>query len=188
MPDPRVIRERYCATAPGYDELYREEQLEKYRLVFTRVSPRGVIADIGAGTCLLEEFLARERLLDKVGYIVALDLTDCMLRLCKDRIRRIRLSHLTDIVVGEATRLPLRDHSIDYSFAFTVYDLTEDARRAVDEMVRVTRVIGVYTLLKRVEKRRLTTECQVYIGETDKDVACLPRALRDNYLDARVVQ
>ena len=180
MPNPKIIREKYCATAPGYDELYREEQLEKYEVALSRVTPRGVLADIGGGTCLFEEFLSHRGIIGRLSYVVVLDLTDCMLFLCRRRIRALRLDHLVDLVVAEATRLPLREKCIDYSYAFTVFDLTESVDRAVSEMVRVTRVRGVYTLLKKAERRRLASACQVYIGETDKDVICLPRALQED--------
>ncbi len=187
MPDPRIIREKYCATAPGYDELYREEQLEKYRLVLSKIRPQGSLADIGAGTCLFEEYLSGEGVIGKLSYIVALDLTDCMLFFCKRRVYNLGLGFLMDIVVAEATRLPLRDKSVDYAFAFTVFDLTDNVERAIEEMVRVTRVTGVYTLLKRAERRRLTSMCQIYIGETDKDVACLPRAFHNDEFEAGVI-
>lgn len=186
MPDPRIIREKYCITAPSYDELYREEQVAKYSLVFSYITPSGILADIGAGTCLLEEYMLEEGMLREVSYLVALDLTDCMLSLCKKRVIEHRLYHLVDIVVAEATRLPIRDKSIDYTFAFTVYDLTPDLDRAVEEMVRVTRRLGFYTLLKRAERRRLSSGCQVYLGETDKDVICLPRALHKDKLKTSI--
>ncbi len=184
MPDPRIIREKYCATAPGYDELYSAEQLEKYRVILSRVEPHGVLADIGAGTCLFEDYLLRAGILEHIKYVVALDLTECMLSLCRDRLEKLGLLHLVDLVVCDAEHLPLRDKAVDYSFAVTVFDLAMRPERAISEMVRVTRRVGIYTLLKRAEAHRLYSLCEVYMGETDKDVVCSPRTLYKNYDDA----
>ena len=186
MPDPRVIRERYCATAPGYDELYSQEQREKYKVICSSLRPRGVLADIGAGTCLFEEFLTESGLVGGLRYVVALDLTDCMLELCRARLAKLRLLHLVDIVVADAEHLPLRSKCVDVSVAVTVFDLAASPEAAIREMVRVTRGRGVYTLLRRVEARRLYSLCEVYLGETDKDVVCSPRALHERGDDARV--
>ncbi len=186
MPDPARIREKYCATSSGYDELYGDEQRRKYELVFKSHSPRGVILDIGAGTCLLLEYLYARNLLHRVAYYIALDLTPCMLESCAKRINSYRLNHLVDIVEADASHLPLRDKSVDESYAFTVFDLLPEPREGVKEQVRVTRSLPIYTLLKKVERLRRASLCEHYIGETDKDVICLPRATREHYKEARV--
>ncbi len=179
MPDPARIREKYCATSSGYDELYGDEQRRKYELVFTSHAPRGTILDVGAGTCLLLEYLYIRGLLRKVAYYIALDLTPCMLESCARRVNEYRLGHLVDIVEAEASHLPLRDKSVDESYAFTVFDLLPDPQQGIEEQVRVTRGTPVYTLLKKVERLRKASLCERYIGETDKDVVCLPRAARE---------
>jgi len=190
LPDPRIIREKYCITAGGYDELYGEEQREKYNVVFSSHPPRGTLLDIGAGTCLLLEYLDSKRLLGDVSYYIALDLTICMLYFCARRVRKLGVGHLVDIVEAEATRLPLRDKSVDESYAFTVFDLALSVEDAVREQVRVTRRYAVYTLMKKVEARRRASMCERYIGETDKDIVCVPNALawalNQNNLDARI--
>ncbi|AEM39506.1 Methyltransferase type 11 [Pyrolobus fumarii 1A] len=180
MPDPRIIRDKYCSTATGYDELYREEQFEKYEVVFNEHRPKGVVADVGAGTCLLEEYFVTRNILSSVLYILALDLTPCMLDLCRERLSKLNVMHLVDIVECDAVHLPLRDNSVDESYAFTVFDLVSDAEKAIREQVRVTRKRAIYTLLKRAEAHRRFSLCQRYHGETSKDVICSPRAFNSN--------
>ncbi len=177
MPDPRVIREKYCATAGGYDELYGEEQRDKYSVIFTRHAPRGVILDIGAGTCLLAEYLFRQGLLRGIKYYIALDLTPCMLYFCKRRVKMLRLEHIVDMVEGEVMHLPLRGKSVDESYSVTVFDLVSSVAAAIGEQVRVTRHYAIYTLLKKVEHRRRVSMCERFVGETDKDVICMPAKL-----------
>nr|MEB3844198.1 hypothetical protein [Desulfurococcales archaeon] len=66
------IREKYEATAQGYDELYRAEQYEKYFAALRRVPPSGRVLDAGCGTGLLIEFLALQGLLHNVEEYVCL--------------------------------------------------------------------------------------------------------------------
>jgi len=186
VPNPQVIREKYCITASGYDELYAEEQLRKYDVVFRAHTPSGTLLDIGAGTCLLLEYLVARRKHLKVKYYIALDLTPCMLGLCRRRVEALKLGYLVDIVEAEASHLPLRDNSVDESYAFTVFDLLYKPEKGIAEQVRVTRRIPVYTLLHRVEASRRFSLCGASIGATDKDVICLPRASYKVYYDTSI--
>ncbi len=152
-----AVRERYNITYLSYDELYREEQFSKYRLALGLLNKdliKGRVIDVGCGTALLLEFLSNylNGILTNIQYYVCLDIAANMLRLARDRIHRLGYDYLTDLVEGDAQQLPLRDVTFDVSFSFTVFTLLDNPEQGVNEMVRVTRSIAIYSLLKKGQR------------------------------------
>ena len=169
----RVIRERYEATATGYDELYRAEQYEKYAATLPRVPPRGVVLDAGCGTGLLAEYMRATGLLDRVDLYICLDYSGAMLG-----VARWRLSILCPgkclLVEADVQRLPLADASVDVAYSFTVLDLVDDMEAALRELARVTRGPVVVSLLKKLPyKDRLLGGPHRILAVTSKDVVFL---------------
>jgi ubiquinone/menaquinone biosynthesis C-methylase UbiE len=164
-----VIRERYEATCMGYDELYGEEQWEKYEAALPLVPPRGWVLDAGCGTALLAEYMRERGLLDSVEAYVCLDYSGCMLRLAARRLRRI-LPGRGLIVEGNVEMLPFPDASFDVVYSFTVLDLVDDLRAAARELVRVSRGPVVVSLLRRLPYKNLLLARHPPIAVTSKDV------------------
>ncbi len=164
-----VIRERYEATAKGYDELYRAEQYEKYSVALRRVPPRGRVLDAGCGTGLLAEYMRLTGYLDRVDLYVCMDYSWNMLE-----IARWRLSHICPgrcvAVEGNVLEIPFGDESFDAVYSFTVLDLVDSVRRAVGELRRVSRGPVVVSLLKSLpHKDLLLLEGYPLLGTTSKD-------------------
>jgi len=55
----RELVDRYEAGCEAYDELYLSEQLEKYEAALRLLRPRGRVVDVGCGTGLLVEYMAK---------------------------------------------------------------------------------------------------------------------------------
>jgi len=139
----------YDVPAEGYNELYGEEQLEKYSAIISELG-RGfgeisVVADVGCGTGLLGEYL---RSLGFDGIYVGIDLALERLEFAK---RRADSSWM--LIQADAEHLPLRSRSIDLVACVTVIHLL-DVERAIREILRVSRGYLAVTLLgKRLDLR-----------------------------------
>ncbi len=143
-----LIRLKYDTTAEGYDELYREEQFEKYRFVVRSVE--GAVLDSGCGTALLLEYLSLAGYLSQVKYYVCLDFSEGMLGVARRRVKVLNMDVLVDFVQADVEYLPLRGCVVDYSFSVTVLSLLEYPQQAVRELARVTRRSAIFTLLNKV--------------------------------------
>lgn len=140
------LAERYEAGAEAYDELYGQEQLEKYRAALPLLRPRGRILDVGCGTGLLLEYMASEGLLDSVEKLVCLDVSASMLERARARASRL-CPDTCLVVVGSAEALPFRDRAFDAAYSFSVINLLEDPEAAASEVARVS-ASSLVTLLK----------------------------------------
>jgi len=164
-----IIRERYEATCMGYDELYGEEQFEKYEVVINRYGVSGRILDAGCGTALLAEYLRERELLDRVDSYVCLDYSGCMLSIARRRLQRLLPKrHL--VLEGNVEKLPFPPAYFDFVYSFTVLDLVDDIEEALAELSRVARGPVIVSMLKKLPyKDRLLTRYPL-IAVTSKDV------------------
>jgi len=166
----KYMRERYNATATGYDELYREEQYEKYGATISYLAGVDRICDIGCGTLLLLEYLEGKGLAP--AYYVGVDLSPGMLRVASSKLRDSRLrgvAHLVDLVEADAEHLPLRAGSCTMAVSYTVIDLVERPEAMLAEMRRVAGRALVTSLKKAHRLRGRVVRPGRYFGETSKD-------------------
>ena len=176
-----LMRTRYNATAPGYDELYREEQYEKYRATLDILKGRETLCDIGCGTLLLAEFLSEQGIAGSLKYYVGLDLSPGMLEIALEKLRKgplRELSHIVDVVEADAEHLPLRDRSCSLSVSYTVVDLVEDPGKMLREASRIAPKAVVTSLKKAHRMKGALPRFGVYLGETGKDYIFLVAAER----------
>jgi ubiquinone/menaquinone biosynthesis C-methylase UbiE len=167
-----IARLKYNATASGYDELYRLEQLEKYKAVFVKLNLKlsgKLVLDDGCGTALLLEYLVETRNLPI--YYICLDLSNAMLVHARVRARSLLQDHMVELVEADAENLPLRDASVDYVLSFTVFMLLEDPGRGVMEATRVGRELVLYTVPRKLAHRIPVGTGVGLIGDVGKDVA-----------------
>lgn len=141
--DPRQIRRafgRAAATYEHHDVLQREVQgvLEE-RLAYYLDTPRHVL-DLGAGT---GRGSARLKQRYPKAQVIALDLAVPMLHEARKHSHwRRRFAR----VAGEATRLPLADHSIDLLHSNLCIQWCDDLAALFSECVRVLRPGGFLVL------------------------------------------
>ncbi|MGC8679200.1 MAG: class I SAM-dependent methyltransferase [Fervidicoccaceae archaeon] len=169
MATREVIR-RYDATAESYDELYQEEQGLKYisawKIIFKM---NGKLVDIGCGTLLFERFLKLYGIFDNFNYIVALDISENMLKVGLSKVRNDKeFERKIDVVRGDASRLPFRDSSFEYGVSFTVFTLLTSTVMGIMEMKRVVNIEGLFSLLKKFNRIQVDEDCRL-IAETEKD-------------------
>jgi len=165
-----VIRERYEATAKGYDELYRAEQYEKFSITLKKAPPRGRVLDAGCGTGLLMEYMYTAGYLDNVSLYVCLDYSREMLRIARWRLSRICPDKCI-VVEGNIMSLPFADRSFDYVYSFTVLDLVDSIEKAVTELIRVSSGQVIVSLLKNLPyKDLLLKKMYKIIAVSSKDV------------------
>ncbi len=169
-----IIRERYEATASGYDELYRGEQFEKYFTALRRIPPKGLILDAGCGTALLLEFMALHGLLTRITGYVCLDYSRAMLQTATTRIRVYCKTIPCTRIEANIENLPFRDKTFNTVYSFTVLDLVDNIQKAINELKRVSRGPIIVSLLKKLPyKNILIKKGYTLLGTTTKDAIFL---------------
>jgi len=132
----RII-EVFNAAAKGYDEWYAQPAgqvvLRTEAEMLDRVLPRGLGAEVGAGTCVFPSLLSRDR------EIVCVDPALGMLSLCRGRC-----PHL---LAGTAEEPPLRRGSLDFAYMVAVLEFLEDPGRALATLRDLLKRGGVLAVL-----------------------------------------
>ncbi len=95
------------------------------------------ILEIGPGTG--RTLVASARATGETGRVVGVDAAAGMCRESRNRVRRAAVDGRVTVVRGDATRLPLRDGSVDAASMTFVLELftDDDASRVLDECKRV---------------------------------------------------
>ena len=91
-------------------------------------------ADIGAGTGFVTEELVKNRV-----KVIAVDQSKAMLEEMKTKFGR---SDTIDYRIGDFNNLPIRDESVDYSFANMYLHHVDSPQAAIEEMARVLKPGG----------------------------------------------
>ncbi len=148
--------ELYNISSKTYDELYREEQYNKYGFVYKdyilpSISTKSTVLDMGCGTGLLLEYLSKKK---KSFYkYICIEPSSGMLShfIKKDLCRDPRIL----VIQGLWEVIPLRDDSIDYLYAFTVIDNVSNKEQAICETIRVLKERGsaIISFIKKLEDK-----------------------------------
>ena len=123
----------YDKIADGYDELYKEEQLEKVKILIENLQPRGLLLDVGAGSGICTK--AFEKYCD----CVALDPSEELLK-----------KYDGNKIVGKAEKIPFPDNYFDVVVSVTALHHA-NLKKALKEIFRVAKKdakIGI-TILKK---------------------------------------
>lgn len=123
----------YDKIAEGYDELHKEEQEKKLKIIKEHLKTKGLILDIGAGTGLSLKYFKN---------IVLLDPSEEMLKKAKGTK-----------VVAKVENIPFPDKTFDAVISVTALHHA-DIKKAVKEIKRVSKDNCKYafTILKRSKK------------------------------------
>lgn len=104
----------------------------------------GRIIEVGVGTGIsLPEYSRASR-------IVAVDLSDPMLEKARERVRKLRLTNVETVAVGDAEALNYPDESFDVVVAQYVITAVPNPERALDEFARLCRPGGEIVITTRV--------------------------------------
>jgi SAM-dependent methyltransferase len=103
-----------------------------------RVLEGQVVLDMGAGTGLDSVAIA-ERVGPK-GMVVLVDISPAMLKIARGRMRKVR--GVSEFIVANGSYLPFAERVFNGSFTFGSINTFGEKRRAIQELVRVTRIGG----------------------------------------------
>ena len=155
--------EYYNALSQSYDELYGEEQKLKNRLVVDLLIARRFrrILDIGCGTgAFLQAYPHYEE-------AVGIDLSREMLRKAREKnIRNVEL------IVGDASSLPIKDGSVDLIVSISVAEERSTLPRMVEEFERVaenqsTLALSVFSQGLSIESSSLAIHFTTKLSERE---------------------
>ena len=123
------VMKKYDMTSSNYDELYGEEQAEKYHVISNLIVNvagllGGKMLDAGGGTGTFYEYLYLQGLIGRNSYYVLFDMSIGMLERARLRISKLLKYNtpLVDIVRGDLAFLPFRGSSFDNIFSITVFN------------------------------------------------------------------
>lgn len=130
--DEHVADVEKLTDTPGF------RRLRQQILALARLTPEDRVLDIGAGTGLLALAAAPQ-----VRHVSALDISPAMCRRLRAKVTRLPRANV-DVLVADATELPLADQSADVVVSNYCFHHVSDAdkRRALDEITRVLRPGG----------------------------------------------
>lgn len=142
----REVIRKYDITSKGYDELYEDEQLDKYRLSFKNINDIGkTVLDVGCGTGLLYSFInSKKQQFRNMKMYVGVDISYGMLKKAKPKIGKGTI--LADLIRADADFLPFRGKIFDSVFAFTLLQNMPNPNVTCYELLRVLRDKGVLVL------------------------------------------
>jgi len=126
---------KYNTTSRGYDELYGEEQMEKYIEVMKEIEnlKDKVVLDIGCGTGIMEGMLIEAK------HIIGLDISIEMIKIAKGKYGKY---YNISWVNADAENLPIKSESIDLSLMITVIQNTPNPLNALGEIERTLKLEG----------------------------------------------
>ncbi len=128
----KTTKEYYDSIARGYNELYRSEQLEKFKYI---PKLKGTVLDIGAGTGLLNEF---------IDVTLSADLSHNILKLNSNKMK----------ICCSVTHLPFKTNTFENVLSITVLqDLNKsEIQRALREIKRVSSRLCLISFLAASQK------------------------------------
>jgi ArsR family transcriptional regulator len=141
------VQEFFERVAGDWDTMrlayYNERVIEKMAEV-SGIGEASEVADVGTGTGFVAAGIA-----PRVERVVGIDNSPAMLEVARKNLRALGASNV-DLVVGEASLLPLEDGAVDAAFANMVLHHAEDPEQMLREMARIVRPGGTVTITDEV--------------------------------------
>jgi ubiquinone/menaquinone biosynthesis C-methylase UbiE len=141
------VQEFFERVAGDWDAMrlayYDERVIEKMAEV-SGIGESSQVADVGTGTGFVAAGLA-----PRVERVIGIDNAPAMLEVARENLRALGASNV-ELVVGEASRLPLEDGAVDAAFANMVLHHAEDPEAMLREMARVVRPGGTVAITDEV--------------------------------------
>lgn len=109
----------------------------------SHVRPGAIVLELGPGTGYFS--LEAARILGPEGRLICVDLQPEMAKALRQRLSSSDARN-TDVVIGDATALPLANESVDCAFLVTVLGEIPDRPRALRELRRVFAPRGILSV------------------------------------------
>jgi len=120
----------YDEISSGYNELHKEEQLKKVRIIIKELGiTNEKVLDVGCGTAFYAELFEN---------YTGLDSSKGMLEKAK-----------ANVILGNAENLPFKDKSFDVVISVTALHNVKDFKKAIKEMERVSKGKIAISVLKK---------------------------------------
>jgi len=152
----------YSHISKSYNELYRDEQLNKLGIIKENIKIIPPLLDVGCGTGISTNFFK----IKSVG-----------IDNCKEMIKQ----GAKNLIYGDAEKLPFKDKSFNTVISVTVFHNIKNMEKALKEMIRVSKNSNIcITFLKRskrlVQFRKLLKKYFNNIKEIEeeKDIIFIP--------------
>lgn len=125
----------YDKIAKSYNELYKEEQIKKLRIIrrYTKIKKTDKLLDVGCGTGISTNFFECNS--------IGIDPSKGLLNIGKG-----------NLIYGKAEKLPFNDKYFDIVISVTAIHNFDDPEKALNEIIRVSKKKIVITLLKKANK------------------------------------
>lgn len=125
----------YDSIAEGYDELHKEEQLKKIRIIKDnlKIKKSDFLLDVGTGT----------------GF--ALDMFNCK-KIGIDPSPKLLKKANSKVIKGKAEALPFPDKTFDIVMSITAVHHFDDIKKGLKEIRRVAKDRVAFSLLKKSSK------------------------------------
>jgi ubiquinone/menaquinone biosynthesis C-methylase UbiE len=134
----------YDTIANSYDELYKQEQIDKLSIIklnlnkFFKINKSDKLLDIGCGTGIGQGFFSINYGCDTFGI---------------DNSKKLLEKNTYPNLFSEAENLPLPDNSFDIILSLTAIQNFNDIDKALNEMNRVCKKYLILTFLKKSQKK-----------------------------------
>ncbi len=137
----------YDSISEGYEELHKDEQEAKLRLIKANISVKASdkLLDVGCGTGITSQF-------SEYGcFVVGADPSIKLLQ-------KAEKNGLKNRVCAEAEHLPFKDDSFDIVISVTAIQNFHDIEKSLKEIRRVGKDRFALSFLKRSSKKDIITE------------------------------
>lgn len=101
------------------------------------------VLDLGSGAG--NDVFVASRIVGEKGHVIGVDMTEAMIEKANENKRKLGYDNV-DFVLGEIENLPLKDNSIDVSVSNCVLNLVPDKKKAYDEVYRVLKPGGHFSM------------------------------------------
>lgn len=127
----------YNEISKGYEELHKEEQLEKIKIIKDNITikPKELLLDVGCGTGLTTQWKCKTYGIDPA-------------------IKLLKKGKKAHYINSKAENLPFKDKQFDWVISITAIQNFSNIPKALKEIKRVGKKNFVLTFLKKSKKRK----------------------------------
>jgi len=164
---------KYDTTCESYEELYKEEQFEKYEKILSKIEKmleEKILGDYGSGPLLFFEYLKYYGYDKKITYYIGIDISRCLLKM---GLNKFFHEPNIDVILADILHIPIREKCVDTFVSITVLgNLSQEWKKGINSMIRSCKNMGVITVLRINDNMNIITELESEYESSDigKDV------------------
>lgn len=145
-------KEYYNSLSKGYEELHKDEQLKKIKLIkdkinktnFINITPSTTLLDVGCGTGLTTNWNCK---------CIGIDPAEKLLEIAKNNYHNIK--SIIKFINAKAESIPFKDNHFDIVISITAIQNFTNIKKALTEIKRVGKNHFILTFLKKSPKKEI---------------------------------